>query len=73
MLQSLHFLKVGLNYFQLGTTKELIPEEMWLRLVEWPGYLVLVLVSARKFTEEACFQNLVYQKIGRQDFYASSL
>lgn len=42
------FLEVGLNYFQLGTTKELIPEEMWLRLVEWPGYLELVLVSARE-------------------------
>ena len=56
------FLEVGLNYFQLGTTKELIPEEMWLRLVEWPGYLELVLVSARKFTEEARFQNLVYPK-----------
>ena len=32
---------------QTSITKELIPEEMWLRLVEWPGYLVLILVSSR--------------------------
>ncbi len=55
---------------ETSITKELIPEEMWLRLVEWPGYLVLILVSSR-FRRGSLLSKLGLPKNGRQDFHFS--
>ena len=54
------FVVVSFNYFRLGPSKEPLPEQMWLRVVEWPGYLEPVLMHT-PFNQEACFQNLVPQ------------